>query len=34
MAEFIEKKWVEITSRNPVSGKDFPQGLNNFKFSV
>ena len=34
MAEFIEKKWVEITSRNPVSGKDFPQGLKNFKFSV
>jgi len=34
MAEFIEKSWIEITSRNPVSGSLFPQGLKDFKFSV
>lgn len=34
MAEYIEKQWREITSRNPVSGEQFPQGLKDFKFSV
>jgi len=31
---YIEKQWREITSTNPVSDKDFPQGLKNFKMSV
>jgi hypothetical protein len=32
--EYIEKQWREITSRNPVSGANFPQGLKDYKFSV
>ena len=31
---YIEKQWREITSTNPVTDKDFPQGLKNFKMSV
>lgn len=34
MAEYIEKSWKEITSRNPVKGALFPQGLKDFKFSI
>jgi hypothetical protein len=34
MTEYIEKQWREITSRNPVSGTSFAQGLKDFKFSV
>lgn len=34
MAEFIEKQWREITSRNPTNGANFPQGLKDFKFSI
>jgi hypothetical protein len=32
--DYIEKQWREITSRNPVSGANFPAGLKDFKFSV
>jgi hypothetical protein len=34
MSEFIEKSYREVTSRNPVGGDNFPQGLKDFKFSV
>lgn len=34
MAEFIEKQWREITSRNPIGKGEFPQGLKDYKFSV
>ena len=34
MAEYIEKQWREITSRNPIGKGLFPQGLKDFKFSV
>lgn len=34
MAEYIEKQWREITSRNPVRDEEFTTGLKDFKFSV
>ena len=34
MSDYIEKQWREITSRNPISGDDFKNGIKDFKFSV
>ena len=34
MSEYIELVYKEITSRNPVDDKNFPQGLKDFKFSI